>query len=333
MSVQTRHSGLSLISLAMEGTTVLAVYMLAMMLAPVPLMIAVRSTSRINRGGAVMSLAGAAARDQATAGAGEAPCCASSQHRMQPDTGKTDATRAHIGASSSPSASELINVQVPTGAAPGSASWPDPLKPLRLLRSQEPALMASRERLAPTPAMEMLPTQAAPPPVPVGGSTSTTKAKGADRWWSWQSRLRARRSAGRLSAEEEAERAQRIDFLSLALATLPSKEDGTSDLSRHSFASSSAVHVSDLGLEQLESAVRQAQIRPKRLAMHHALTVWRAVGGFVGTPSVTRDIFFAWLAWTLMLALKPEVRSLPTAPMIAHQYPPLLLTPSPPHPL
>lgn len=46
MSVQTRHSGLAVISLSMEGTTVLAVYMLAMMLAPVPLMIAVRSTSR-----------------------------------------------------------------------------------------------------------------------------------------------------------------------------------------------------------------------------------------------------------------------------------------------
>ena len=46
MSVQTRHAGFALYSLANENTPVLAMYMLAMMMAPVPLMIAVHSSSR-----------------------------------------------------------------------------------------------------------------------------------------------------------------------------------------------------------------------------------------------------------------------------------------------
>jgi hypothetical protein len=49
---------------------------------------------------------------------------------------------------------------------------------------------------------------------------------------------------------------------------------------------------------------------------------------FVGVPSVTRDVFFAWLAWTLMLALKPEVQSRPPRASPAHRYmsiPPLVL--------
>lgn len=328
MSVQTRHAGMSVYTLTMEGTTVLAVYMLAMILAPVPLMIAVRSTSRTSPGGVYVEMGaspagdGAAARGPAAAGADNAARRTTSHRAMQPDTGGVARTwGSAVGcadASCSPSAPALGHGHVLPGATP-AAAWPDLLSTLPLRRPQEEASVA-RERPVPAPAVEMYSAQSAfPPPIPVAGSAlpvagsaSTPMADGSEMWWSWPNRRRVRRSAVQLSAREQAKRRQHIDLLSVALATLPLGEDSGSDDSRRSHASSVAVRVSDLGLEQLQAALKHARVRPSRVALHHVLTVWRAMSAFVGTPSVTRDVFFAWLAWTLMLALRPEVQSLPT---------------------
>jgi hypothetical protein len=144
-----------------------------------------------------------------------------------------------------------------------------------------------------------------------GGLSVATGCDGAGTKWKWPGRLRARRAVTKLSVSEQAERAQRIDFLSVALASLPSENSSRSDWSRRSRASSAPVHASHVGLEELQDVLRHARVRPWGVALLHALTVWCATSGFVASPAVTRDLMFAWFAWTLILALKPEVRSSP----------------------
>ena len=203
MSVETRHAGFAIFSLANENTPVLAMYMLAMMMAPVPLMIAVHASSR--HGAAL-----------------ESPL--------------------HDG-----------------------------------------------------------PHTAAPTALGVGGRESVSIAE------HWARRHSIVRTTGTGAARAALSRsrirmAEQIDELSLALARIPSVDPRVSAESRTSEAS-----VADLGVLQLQAMLWHGELTWGQTLRHHLTAFSHAVGGFVGGPTLQRDLLFAWLAWFLILAFDPDL--------------------------
>ena len=109
-------------------------------------------------------------------------------------------------------------------------------------------------------------------------------------------RLRAALSRSRIRMAEQ------IDELSLALARIPSVDPRVSAESRTSEAS-----VADLGVLQLQAMLWHGELTWGQTLRHHLTAFSHAVGGFVGGPTLQRDLLFAWLAWFLILAFDPDL--------------------------